>query len=247
MPRLKPELYPVTIANTRYGGTYEGGAWAAWHLDPDQLPEAWNDDDSECQEYWASEEAKTVGRGPTPLAALDDLHRRVEHNVVRGLPVSHGRVESPYAQHTIPVYAQGERCRCDQPATHKIGEESSSGAVHNMTAYVCCACFQRVIGDCTQYPYDLKPHRFIADFLSAQADATRLETLHHAHTNEDTVTTQTEAAVRRITLALRDVAFDIGPNTRQHIINGQTTIKLSGGERDTIARIAVATLGDHQP
>jgi hypothetical protein len=31
-------LCPVTIIATRYGGTYEGGAWAAFPLDPWQVP-----------------------------------------------------------------------------------------------------------------------------------------------------------------------------------------------------------------
>lgn len=65
-------LYPVTITRTRYGGAYEGGAWAAFHNYPDQLPQGWDGDDITAANWWA-ENSWRAGVGATPEKALDDL------------------------------------------------------------------------------------------------------------------------------------------------------------------------------
>ena len=67
------DLWPVTIISTRYGGTYEGGAWAAFNLDPEGIPEAVMGDDVSCSEWWGSW-GGGVGVGATPQEALDNLH-----------------------------------------------------------------------------------------------------------------------------------------------------------------------------
>lgn len=44
-------------------------------------------------------------------------------------------------------YAVGERCSvCGIQATHKVGEENTNSHQHNLTAYVCCAHFSRIMG-----------------------------------------------------------------------------------------------------
>ena len=82
-------LYPIMVVQSRYGGTYEGGAWHA-------LPSAdagwmWSEayseymfgDDGDAVEFWQSPEAKMVGVGNTPNSAVLDLLER--NNSVREL------------------------------------------------------------------------------------------------------------------------------------------------------------------
>jgi hypothetical protein len=45
---LSEPLYSVTIFRTRYGGTYEGGDWAAFPLGPSQVPDEPIADDVTC-------------------------------------------------------------------------------------------------------------------------------------------------------------------------------------------------------
>lgn len=59
------DLYPVLIFQTRYGGTYEGGSWAAI-ANCDVIPEDAIGCDTECADWWYSEESKLVGVGNTP-------------------------------------------------------------------------------------------------------------------------------------------------------------------------------------
>lgn len=72
------------VVQSRYGGTYEGGAWHA-------LPSAdagwmWTDaysdymfgGDEEAVNFWQSSDAQRVGRGETPNAAVLDLVDRHE-------------------------------------------------------------------------------------------------------------------------------------------------------------------------
>jgi hypothetical protein len=61
--------------------------------------------------------------------------------------------------HFVSPTCKGERCRCGNEATHKVGEEippdepNTNGPAwngipdrHNFTAYVCCACFAQLFG-----------------------------------------------------------------------------------------------------
>lgn len=81
--------------------------------------------------------------------------------------------------HFISARCASERCACGKPATHKLAEEIPNdepcaicdgcfifrgepcpsmchlgiGVVrHALTAYVCCACFTRVLGPATGCP-----------------------------------------------------------------------------------------------
>jgi hypothetical protein len=58
------------------------------------------------------------------------------------------------SKHGPSAACDGEVCRCGKPATHKIGEEiphDLNQARHNLTAYVCCACFTWLFGPTTGY------------------------------------------------------------------------------------------------
>ncbi|MEA2660566.1 MAG: hypothetical protein QOH08_138 [Chloroflexota bacterium] len=79
------ELYPVTIVQTRYGGIYEGGRWAAFLLRPEELPTDAFGGDIVCVPWWA-DFGDAVGVGATPDAALADLEAK--HAAGHRLPAS---------------------------------------------------------------------------------------------------------------------------------------------------------------
>lgn len=64
--------YPLTIAQARYGGAYEGSEWIAFHLEPCEVPEEAFGDNSQCAEWWL-DNGEGVGRGKTPHEALENL------------------------------------------------------------------------------------------------------------------------------------------------------------------------------
>ena len=71
-------LWPITIATTRYGGVIEGGKWVAFSLTPDEVPDEAFGSNIPAHHFWESYEAKLVGRGSTPQEALDDLVKRIK-------------------------------------------------------------------------------------------------------------------------------------------------------------------------
>lgn len=79
--RSVDKIYPITIISDRYSGTYSGGEWTAWSLDPDNLPDGIFDSDVECAAAWSrlKEDRKrgklAFGIGNTPEEALRDLVR----------------------------------------------------------------------------------------------------------------------------------------------------------------------------
>jgi hypothetical protein len=84
---LSERLYPVTIFRTRYGGTYEGGEWAAFPLHPLQVPGEPIADDVTCATWW-EQFANAVGVGDTPEVALADLEAKSAATGVR-IPYRH--------------------------------------------------------------------------------------------------------------------------------------------------------------
>lgn len=72
-------MYPVTIIKTRYGGSYEGGQWAAFHLDAGQIPPDAEGDDISCSTWW-TENAWHVGVGYSPTEAYTDLCHKTQEN-----------------------------------------------------------------------------------------------------------------------------------------------------------------------
>ncbi len=81
----RAHLYPVTIVQVRYSGTYEGpgGDWIAFPVDTETLVTAewedWSGSDSECADWWARAAAQSwcIGRGRNPLQAHEDLLNQV--------------------------------------------------------------------------------------------------------------------------------------------------------------------------
>ena len=71
------------------------------------------------------------------------------------------RVSDERAAHSFPVWAAEETCYCGLPAAHKIEEVSGPESFHPLTAYVCCECFERAMGQAHEtYPYDEPEFRF---------------------------------------------------------------------------------------
>ena len=71
-------IMPVTITPDRYGGTYSGGAWLAFPLDPYAVPDGPFGGDLVANGWWADLGDVPIGRGETPDRAYDDLSRRLE-------------------------------------------------------------------------------------------------------------------------------------------------------------------------
>jgi hypothetical protein len=90
LKRTPRTVYPLTIIADRYSGTYSGGAYHAWNLDPEIVPDGHSGGDMEAMDFWMDEEyktlqisefrgtAKVVGLGPTPDAALHDLAKKMK-------------------------------------------------------------------------------------------------------------------------------------------------------------------------
>ena len=64
--------YPITIAQARYGGAYEGAEWIAFHLHPHDIPEEAFGDDSTCLAWWL-DHGEGVGTGEAPQEAWENL------------------------------------------------------------------------------------------------------------------------------------------------------------------------------
>ena len=77
--RPDPDPVAVTITRDRYGGSYSKGKWVAWPLDPEQVPDDADADDSTAYNFWyrAWQEQWRIGLGNTPDEALADLRRRM--------------------------------------------------------------------------------------------------------------------------------------------------------------------------
>ncbi len=73
-PFIEDTIYPLTIIADRYTGTYSGGSFLAWNLDPDCIPEgAQGYDGADALDFW---EKNTIpcGKGRTVSEALADLY-----------------------------------------------------------------------------------------------------------------------------------------------------------------------------
>jgi hypothetical protein len=71
-------LWPVTITPDRYGGTYSGGVWLAFPLNPSAVPDGPFGSDVFANDWWSDIGDPPIGRGATPDGAYDDLGRRLE-------------------------------------------------------------------------------------------------------------------------------------------------------------------------
>lgn len=68
-------LYTITLITTRYGGVYEGGAWAAFPCRAHEVPRETVGDDVTCAMWW-EEHGAAIGVGATPEDALADLEAK---------------------------------------------------------------------------------------------------------------------------------------------------------------------------
>lgn len=74
-----PDIYPLTVVNDRYSGTYSGGEYTAWERYPEDIPEAIFSDDNTCWNYFRTT-CDIYGRGDTPNEAIIDLEKRSKEN-----------------------------------------------------------------------------------------------------------------------------------------------------------------------
>lgn len=88
MSDLLKSLYPIMVAQSRYGGVYEGGLWhalpkanAGW-MWCESYSEYMFGDDEDAAGFWNSPDSKPVGRGDTPNAAVMDLLDRHNPDVI---------------------------------------------------------------------------------------------------------------------------------------------------------------------
>ena len=72
------EVYPLTIISDRYDGAYSDGAFTAWNLYYNNVPEEIDAGDVECREFWESDHGYIVGKGNTPNEAAEDLIKKVQ-------------------------------------------------------------------------------------------------------------------------------------------------------------------------
>ena len=64
--------YPITVVHDRYDGIYSGGKWIAWNLEPYEIREESQADDTVCMFFWHNCK-EPYGRGDTPEEAIEDL------------------------------------------------------------------------------------------------------------------------------------------------------------------------------
>ena len=85
----KLSIYPATIVQARYGGSYEGAPWLGFplqvhelvHRDEHSPPRfyqyfrGWDGGEIECERFWRLDRDQDylIGRGDSPTAAYDDL------------------------------------------------------------------------------------------------------------------------------------------------------------------------------
>lgn len=81
MVRYRDSLpYPVTIIMTRYAGTYEGGPYAAFNVNPQDVPLEATGSDVPCM-WWWDYNSHRVGVGGSPNDALADLTSKIKQGV----------------------------------------------------------------------------------------------------------------------------------------------------------------------
>lgn len=79
-------IYPITIVQARYGGTYEGTAWLAFPCHPEELKglcPSWDGDDTDCYEFWiyVGDSGWAIGKGHAPEEAHESLMVQIKRLV----------------------------------------------------------------------------------------------------------------------------------------------------------------------
>lgn len=127
-----------------------------------------------------ADDLDAINRGGIYLVAYDDWHaltgaalRRAQTAEAELAELSAGLEQLPTTEeatrlpsdffgalptHHVSTRCKGEACSCGAPASHKVGEEiphdDPCPTRHNFTAYVCCACFRRLLGPAVMCPKD---------------------------------------------------------------------------------------------
>lgn len=74
---IEDAIYPLTIIADRYSGTYSGGDYTAWNLEPWCIPDGVEYDGGDALDFW--EENKIVyGKGRTVSEAVADLYCKMK-------------------------------------------------------------------------------------------------------------------------------------------------------------------------
>jgi hypothetical protein len=72
------DIYPLTIISDRYNGSYSGGAYLAFNLDPWDLPDEVGGGDVEEHNYWdIKSNHDLVGKGFDVVEAVNDLLKKI--------------------------------------------------------------------------------------------------------------------------------------------------------------------------
>lgn len=71
-------MYPLTVVNDRYGGTYSDGNFTAWPKLFYQVPREIEGNDIECATFWSDADKSEIGIGDTIQKAVNDLTRKIE-------------------------------------------------------------------------------------------------------------------------------------------------------------------------
>lgn len=71
------EIYPLTIIEDRYSGTYSGGGYLAFNLEETEIPEAVSGSDLECAFFWQKTKI-IVGKGMSPEEAKENLIQKLK-------------------------------------------------------------------------------------------------------------------------------------------------------------------------
>ncbi len=69
-------IYPLTIVQDRYTGSYSAGLFTAWNLEPQEVPEEIYGDDTTCMSFWQNN-ILLVGKGATPDDSVEDLIKKI--------------------------------------------------------------------------------------------------------------------------------------------------------------------------
>ena len=70
---IQESIYPLVIVADRYAGTYSGGKFTAWNLEPSEIPEAIFADDVDCWDFWYTNKI-SCGVGNTIEEAIGNLY-----------------------------------------------------------------------------------------------------------------------------------------------------------------------------
>lgn len=65
-------IYPITLIQDRYNGTYSGAKWLAFNEDTNEIDPSVSGDDESCMKFWETYSG-VVGKGDDPDSAIKSL------------------------------------------------------------------------------------------------------------------------------------------------------------------------------